>query len=65
MQRGMVGVYQTLKTHCPQGHPYTSENTYIHPKRGVRECLTCRKATSQYRYVYKYAKVLLKHEEQK
>lgn len=28
------------KTHCPQGHPYSVENTYIR-KRGGRECRTC------------------------
>ncbi len=28
------------KTHCPQGHPYSPENTYLRP-RGGRECRTC------------------------
>lgn len=28
------------KTHCPRGHEYTPENTYIRP-RGHRECRTC------------------------
>lgn len=28
------------KTHCPQGHKYTDENTYVNP-RGSRECRTC------------------------
>lgn len=27
------------KTHCPQGHEYTPENTYIY--RGGRKCKTC------------------------
>lgn len=31
------------KTHCPQGHPYDEENTYVTPS-GVRQCRTCRKA---------------------
>ena len=30
------------KTHCPRGHEYTKENTYIRPK-GNRECRACRK----------------------
>jgi len=30
------------KTHCPQGHEYTEENTYVSPD-GVRQCRTCRK----------------------
>ena len=29
-----------LKTHCPQGHPYDEENTYINPK-GQRICREC------------------------
>ena len=29
------------KTHCPQGHEYTEENTYIKPRTGHRECRTC------------------------
>ena len=28
------------KTHCPQGHPYSPENTRISPK-GKRHCRTC------------------------
>lgn len=28
-------------THCPQGHEYTVENTYVEPK-GSRSCRTCR-----------------------
>lgn len=29
------------KTHCPQGHPYSPENTYTHRVRGDRHCRTC------------------------
>jgi hypothetical protein len=28
------------ETHCPHGHPYSPENTYVR-KRGGRECRTC------------------------
>jgi hypothetical protein len=28
------------KTHCPHGHEYTAENTYV-SKRGRRSCITC------------------------
>ena len=28
------------KTHCPQGHEYTPENTYIYPS-GARGCQAC------------------------
>lgn len=31
----------TAKTHCPNGHPYDDENTYLNPA-GSRECLRCR-----------------------
>lgn len=30
------------KTHCPADHPYSEENTYIHPD-GDRRCRTCRR----------------------
>lgn len=37
------------KTHCPQGHPYDEENTYIDPE-GSRECRICRRdAMDRYR----------------
>lgn len=29
------------KTHCPEGHPYSPENTYVRSS-GKRECRTCR-----------------------
>ena len=29
------------KTHCPQGHPYTPENSYHHPTKGGRCCKQC------------------------
>jgi len=28
-----------VKTHCPSGHEYTPENTYLY--RGMRSCKTC------------------------
>lgn len=31
------------KTHCPSGHAYTTENTYVNPK-GERACRTCQRA---------------------
>lgn len=30
------------KTHCPKGHPYDEENTYLHP-RGYRACRACQR----------------------
>lgn len=34
------------KTHCPKGHPYDEENTYIRPN-GDRKCRTCHKLFSR------------------
>lgn len=36
------GHASTRVTHCPQGHEYTPENTYITPA-GYRQCKTCRR----------------------
>lgn len=30
-----------VKTHCPSGHEYTEENTYIRPGTMQRKCRTC------------------------
>lgn len=35
------------KTHCPQGHPYTPENTYQAPGRTHRICRTCQRDVQQ------------------
>jgi hypothetical protein len=37
--RGNAGVRQREKTHCPQGHPYSDENTYR--GQGRRQCRAC------------------------
>lgn len=29
------------KTHCPKGHPYSSDNLYVNPQNGSRHCRTC------------------------
>ncbi|MBD5787094.1 hypothetical protein IF650_12980 [Cellulosimicrobium terreum] len=36
------GAHQLAKTHCPQGHEYTPENTIVYPSDGRRRCRTCR-----------------------
>lgn len=33
--------HMARKTHCPKGHEYTAENTYMYPQ-GRRACQTCR-----------------------
>ena len=41
-QRGDVGLHNVVKTHCPQGHPYDDENTYVTPSRPTaRYCNAC------------------------
>lgn len=30
------------KTHCPSGHPYDTENTYVYPNGRHRACRVCR-----------------------
>lgn len=37
------GSHQRAKTHCPHGHAYTPDNTYI-ATGGGRACLTCRRS---------------------
>jgi hypothetical protein len=40
--------YQTLKTHCPEGHPYDDENTYT--GSGGRVCLICKRENARKYY---------------
>lgn len=35
-------------THCPQGHPYTPENTFL--KNGSRQCRECSRIRARARY---------------
>ena len=36
------GKAMALRTHCPRGHEYTKENTYLQ-RKGSRECKSCRR----------------------
>ncbi len=49
-QKGIAGfvggLKQRLKTHCPHGHPYSKENTYVYPN-GSRECRICKRIKSR------------------
>lgn len=50
LRGGTITARNAAKTHCPQGHEYTPENTYT--SRGWRECRPCsiaRAAQSQAR----------------
>ena len=45
--KGMkTGAMQRAKTHCPAGHEYNEENTYV-TKRGSRWCKQCRRDRRQ------------------
>lgn len=37
-----LGSLNARKTHCPRGHHYTTENTYVNPK-GWRNCRICKR----------------------
>lgn len=37
--------HQVNKTHCPSGHEYTVDNTYV-DTRGSRNCRTCKRASA-------------------
>jgi hypothetical protein len=49
-KRRFVGraALNALKTHCPQGHEYTAENTRTY--RGMRSCVACYKERGLARY---------------
>lgn len=42
-----VSVAQAAKTHCPQGHEYTPENTYVFAKTNHRLCRACGKTRNK------------------
>lgn len=39
-RRGRAGAFQRERTHCPSGHEYTTENTYMR-RVGWRDCREC------------------------
>ena len=41
IRRSGAALHQAEKTHCPQGHEYTDENTRVY--RGKRICKTCKR----------------------
>ena len=36
-----------VKTHCPEGHPYSGDNLYQHPTKGQRYCRACGRRRAQ------------------
>lgn len=53
--RGMA-LRNRRKTHCPQGHPYSAENTYVGHggKRACRRCQTVRAKEYQSAYAERH-----------
>ncbi len=47
--RGISGDRQRAKTHCPSGHPYDEENTYVRAD-GERNCRTCARERALIKY---------------
>ena len=45
VRRGEGGRHHAVKTHCPQGHAYDAENTYV--KNGRRNCRTCQRDSAR------------------
>ena len=43
LRGGAPSSLHAKKTHCPQGHPYNKENTYV-THRGSRDCRICHRA---------------------
>jgi hypothetical protein len=41
IRRGMGGMKDRIKTHCPRGHPYDEVNTYHY--HGHRRCRACKR----------------------
>jgi len=54
-----VGSKNKAKTHCPEGHQYTLENTRISPANGGRCCKKCQKQRDDYKILKRIVKVLL------
>ena len=55
-RRGNVGKWQLAKTHCPQGHEYSVENTYLY--RGKRNCIICGRRRAYLRYKVRQASLV-------
>ena len=48
---GKLGHFNKTKTHCPYGHPYSTENTYFYRQTNGslgRLCLTCSRKRSHH-----------------
>src|SRR4029450_8512217 len=48
--------FNDIKTHCPQGHLYNEENTYIYPATKWRGCKECNRERARQNYRNKNSK---------
>jgi hypothetical protein len=44
-----LGPPESERTHCPAGHRYDEENTYISPSTGSRKCRACHRSVERIR----------------
>jgi len=47
LEHGTHTRYNAMKTHCPQGHEYTEDNTYIRPQGTDRQCRECMRVAAR------------------
>lgn len=52
IERGRRKSQNSTKTHCPAGHEYSIENTYITPRTKQRQCRICKNANMIIRRSY-------------
>jgi|SRR5918996_4638050 hypothetical protein len=45
------------KTHCKRGHAFDEANTYVHPRRGIRQCRQCGRDEARDRMRERYVPV--------
>lgn len=47
LRHGTHSHSMSLRTHCPQNHPYDEENTYTPPGTTYRQCRICRRESTK------------------
>lgn len=67
VRRGVLGIKNRAKTHCPQGHEYTYENTYLIPTTFTKKryCRMCRRIRSQSQKSYHVGRIWIKNNKDK
>ncbi|MEU9849271.1 hypothetical protein [Streptomyces sp. NPDC047985] len=53
LRKGRARHVKSEQTSCKNGHPFSEENTYVHPRKGHRVCRTCYRASYKKRAAYK------------